>query len=349
MAREKKSMIGFDPLAWLDESAEKKFEKDTRLQKNKSKKGESQKSKKVENKKNNAGKPAKNMVNVFGRDIDRTALLKGYDLFEKVSQEVVEALYSEMLLKQPEYQSLFEKADVDGYVDKMSLVLKFVIENIFDEPALKVKIEEMAKNYQLNNLQHKCLQEKNALPGQLKITSKILVTICKEKAGRSWTKAVSSAWLDMLLGMADVIGVVCKEVSLESQSAEVGAAVMSEEISKNNITENNITENNITMDDESMNDENLEPGHPVLQLNHIQDISKSQALKNDMLKLINDNDEIDIDASEVERIDGSALQLLCALFSYAHQNDLVINWIKPSDSFIQSVNILGMQKILDLV
>ncbi len=85
-----------------------------------------------------------------------------------------------------------------------------------------------------------------------------------------------------------------------------------------------------------------------LHLHTVQDISKSLALKNEMLALINDHDEIAIQASEVKRIDGSALQLLCALFIYAQHNNLIIRWIKPTDELIKSAGTLGLRKILEL-
>ncbi len=87
---------------------------------------------------------------------------------------------------------------------------------------------------------------------------------------------------------------------------------------------------------------------PAILLNSVQDISKVQELKADILVLIKDNDEIDIDGEAVERIDGSSLQLLCALFDYAEHNALIINWVKPSDALKQAVKLLGMQEELQM-
>lgn len=153
-----------------------------------------------------------------------------------------------------------------------------------------------------------CHQRYGALPEHYPIVSEMLVSSLKNKIGRSWTKAISSSWMTLLGAVAETMCAAYID-ELESEQAT---------------------------------------DHSVLILKGVQDISKSQSLKNDMLMLVNDNDEIDIDGSSVERIDGSALQLICALFFYAEQNNLIINWIEPSDALIRSSKILGVNKILEL-
>jgi len=86
----------------------------------------------------------------------------------------------------------------------------------------------------------------------------------------------------------------------------------------------------------------------VLTLQNIQDISKSALLKQQIMVLIKDSKHIQIDASDVSRVDGSALQLLCALFAYANTHDIQLSWIKPSEAMLASAEYLGMKEQLKL-
>jgi hemoglobin-like flavoprotein/anti-anti-sigma regulatory factor len=291
MAREKKSMIGFDPLAWLDDDKKTEPAEAHALEEKTSK------------------KKAKTMIEILSHSIDETALLKAYRLAMDVIDDVTVEFYNELFIQYPALEPMFENTDISTQASKLAQTLTLLVENINDEDALKVSLTEMGKKH----------QSYGALPEHYPIVAELLVASFKSKIGRSWTKAMSAAWSELLVAAAQIM---C-------------AAYTDEMVA---------TDSEVITDEEILTSVN-----PTLQLNHIQDISKSLALKNDMLTLINDNDEIDIDASNVERIDGSALQLLCALFSYANQNNLVIHWVKPSKVFIESVQTLGMQKILDLV
>lgn len=126
---------------------------------------------------------------------------------------------------------------------------------------------------------------------------------------------------------------------LEATSLEAEQVEVAEEIQQPEDDEVEVMEQKSTADISA---------HPGILLKAIQDISKVQELKGDILVLIKDNDEIDIDGEAVERIDGSSLQLLCALFDYADHNALIVNWVNPSDALKQSVKILGMQEALHL-
>ncbi len=298
MVRKKKSMIGFDPLAWLD--GEKTQDVNSEVQVS-----ESQDEKVVDEKvTKNSEKVAKVMLDVLGHQLDESALLKGYALATECLDEVVAEFYSELFKHQPAVKALFENTNETMQAAKLVAALKLLIENLHNEETLKSTLKLMRQRH----------QKYGVLPEHYPVVAELLVASFKNKIGRSWTKSISSAWMELLVAVADYM---------------CAAYIDEEEIMPEA-------------------DGNIEPENPVLVLDHIQDISKSQALKNDMLILINDNDDIDIDASEVERIDGSALQLLCALFNYANQNNLHINWINPSAALKQSVQTLGMQKILEL-
>jgi len=324
MAREKKSMIGFDPLAWLDEDepsdnsvAEKPLED-----------SESEATQSAEEpaevtKKKAPAKPKKQPEKwiVLGRSMDETALIKGYELAVSKMDDVVVDFYSELFLQYPDIQVLFENTDDDVQSAKLTAQLKLLMDNLHNEEVLKTTLSVLGERH----------QEYGALAEHYSILTKLLVNSLKIKTGRSWTKAVGVAWTSLL----------------DAASETMCAAYVTNSVAKEMPETNDPITEEQPVNEQSV-DEQIESGNPVLQLNSIQDISKSQALKNDMLLLINDSDEIDIEASEVERIDGSALQLLCALFNYAQQNNLVINWLNPSEALQQSARTLGLYKILEL-
>lgn len=305
MAREKKSMIGFDPLAWLDDSSEsEKASSDNKKTSTAAKKKPTEKQK----------KDIENMITVLGHSIDETALLKGYELATDVLDEAVVDFYNELFTQHPAVKPLFENTEEKAQAAKLAAALKLLVDNLHNEDALKTTLTAMGERH----------QGYGALPDHYSVVAELLMASFKKIIGRSWTKPISAAWMELLVAAAETMCAAYKDETVEVDSV-----------------------NSDVHETESV-DELIESGHPVLLLNSIQDISKSQALKHDMLALVNDNDAIDIHASEVERIDGSALQLLCALFNYAHQNNLVINWINPSDVLKESAHTLGMLQILEL-
>ena len=86
----------------------------------------------------------------------------------------------------------------------------------------------------------------------------------------------------------------------------------------------------------------------ILVLDEVQDISKSIALKNDIMSMINELDMLTINAEKVDRIDGSAIQILCSLFTYAKNNNLMIAWFNPSDVLLKAAEITGVKDLLEL-
>ena len=328
MAREKKSMIGFDPLAWLDEEkpsdnpAVKKSVEESKAEAAQSdlsvEETGSTKKKKAPAK---AKKQPEKWITVLGRSMDETALIKGYELAVKKMDDVVADFYSELFLQYPDIQVLFENTSDDIQSAKLTAQLKLLMDNLHNDEVLKTTLSVLGERH----------QEYGALAEHYSVITKLLVNSLKSKTGRSWTKAVGVAWTSLLDAASETM---CAAYTMDSIEEVPGG------------TNESIAEEQPV--DEQSTEEQIESGNPVLQLNSIQDISKSQALKNDMLLLINDSDEIDIEASEVERIDGSALQLLCALFNYAQQNNLVINWLNPSEALQQSARTLGLHKILEL-
>ena len=324
MARDKKSMIGFDPLAWLDDEGKETVNTG---QSNEAIGKESQVVAKDADKSKESSQKAvlKNkvkMIDVLGTQIDEVALLKGYVLSTSRLDEIMEAFYTDLFEQYPDVKPLFGNIDNGEQGLKLKAAVQLLIENIHNQEALKTALNDLGERHQAYK----------ALPDHYPIVAELLVASFKKTLGRRWTKAIGNAWL-ALLGMA------AKEM----------CAVYIETIDSNDVHEE-IEQQEELPNETYYTDENamIETDQPVLQLHSVQDIGKSQALKNDMLALINDNDEINIEASAVERIDGSALQLLCALFQYSKDNNLVIHWINPSDVVLESATTLGLKKILEL-
>ena len=341
MVREKKSMIGFDPLAWLDDESENKTKnKTTKVNKKKTAKNKPVESKsvKVKNKKK-ATKRVKVIIEILGHSLDETALLKGYDLVSEVLDETVLDFYTELFKLYPAVKPLFENTSNRDQAIKLSAALKLLVNNLHDESALRSTLRSMGTRH----------QEYGAFPDHYPIVVELLVASFKNKIGRAWTKSINSAWLELLVASAETMcSAYIKQT--DETSLEAQPMVKNSEEDKPEESEQEESEPEESKPEEIISAEDTiqKSPHPILILNSIQDISKSQTLKNDILTLVNENDEINIDASDVERIDGSALQLLCALFNYADQNNLVINWIDPSEVLTQSAETLGMLKILEL-
>jgi len=336
MARDKKTMIGFDPLAWLDNDGEEEIvaDKGSTTVKNELEMSEKNPTQAEESQvvakqadKNNEQKPkavAKNkikLIDVLGTQIDEVALLKGYELSTSKLDEIMQSFYADLFEQYPDVKSLFN--NVDGQSSKLKAAVMLLIENIHNPDALKTSLNNLGVRH----------QEYGALPDHYPVVAELLVASFKKILGRKWTKAISAAWL-ALLGVAatEMCAAYVDEIdSVEKPENEI-------ELSDSLPTDTDDTDDNVmTQTDQA-----------VLQLHSVQDIGKSQALKNDMLALIKDNDEINIEASEVERIDGSALQLLCTLFQYSKDHNLVVNWINPSDAVIDSATTLGLKKTLEL-
>lgn len=78
------------------------------------------------------------------------------------------------------------------------------------------------------------------------------------------------------------------------------------------------------------------------------DISKSEMLHEKLESHLNDGVNIEIDASQVERIDTSSLQILVSLFSTMKARHLQSTITNPSDSFLKSASMLGLTECLSL-
>jgi anti-anti-sigma regulatory factor len=75
-------------------------------------------------------------------------------------------------------------------------------------------------------------------------------------------------------------------------------------------------------------------------------VRDSVSLKFALLDLIAEPHPVTIDVSAVERIDASAMQVLCAFVRDRKAAGGVIHWAGSTDSFSEAVRLLGLQKAL---
>ena len=85
-----------------------------------------------------------------------------------------------------------------------------------------------------------------------------------------------------------------------------------------------------------------------INLDEILDISSAGELKSQFLLLLESNENIVIEASNVERADTSALQALLAFIQDVRAQGKEVQWQDPSDSFLRSAGLIGLSDLLGL-
>ncbi len=345
MAKNKKSMIGFDPLAWLDEETaasdytpgddapletrqveqKQKSSPDTAV----SKKTLSKKSagKKAADRKAAGGKVGTSVkqIELLGHKLDESALIKGYDLAVDKLDSIVEDFYSQLFSQYPEVQPLFARSDLSAQGKKLQAAIQLLVDHLHQPETLQQALQDLGRRHQAYG----------ALPQHYPLVVELLLASFKQNLGRRWSKAINSAWQTLLAAASAEMCDAYDDTSVSeaASEAEVPAA------------------DTVQLDEQTP----IEPdesqtmrAESLLELQATQDISQSAALKAEMLSLLDSRQAIQIDASRVERIDGSALQLLCALFVQAENNGVSLQWIEPSDALLQAAKYSGVTSLLNL-
>lgn len=78
------------------------------------------------------------------------------------------------------------------------------------------------------------------------------------------------------------------------------------------------------------------------------DISVMMDFKALILQALASEGEIVLDAANLERVDGAALQLLAALFNDASQAMRPIRWESPSEALVKASRLTGLDTVLHL-
>jgi anti-anti-sigma regulatory factor len=86
----------------------------------------------------------------------------------------------------------------------------------------------------------------------------------------------------------------------------------------------------------------------TMVLNPVLVINNAKSLSQDFTQLLQNNGDINIDASSVEMIDTAILQLLLAVTNKVKTSKHEVHWLNPSDIFISNVTLLGLSESLGL-
>ena len=78
------------------------------------------------------------------------------------------------------------------------------------------------------------------------------------------------------------------------------------------------------------------------------DISRVGEFYTELTMILNEEKPIEIDASLLERIDISGLQVLLAFYQKVKSSGLDINWCNPSESMLRAATLVGLQDQLGL-
>lgn len=78
------------------------------------------------------------------------------------------------------------------------------------------------------------------------------------------------------------------------------------------------------------------------------DISIAQKLHKQLLKALTEERSVMVNASKVERVDASILQMFCALSQAVRQQELSLEWQEPSQKFQDSARLLDLGDSLGL-
>ena len=82
------------------------------------------------------------------------------------------------------------------------------------------------------------------------------------------------------------------------------------------------------------------------QLEKFADISKAETLHEKLESYLNDGVNVNIDASQVERIDTSVIQILLSIFSTMEKQHLQASIKDPSETFQKAASMLGVSDFL---
>jgi len=77
-------------------------------------------------------------------------------------------------------------------------------------------------------------------------------------------------------------------------------------------------------------------------------IIRAEELHTQMESLIQTGHDVELDASKVEQIDTSALQLLLSFHQALTQDGRALKWKSPSDQVVQTAKLLGLDDHLSI-
>ena len=78
------------------------------------------------------------------------------------------------------------------------------------------------------------------------------------------------------------------------------------------------------------------------------DIARVSEFYTELTMILNEEKPIEIDASQLERVDISGIQVLLAFYQKVKSSGFDISWSNPSESILRSAKLVGLQEQLGL-
>lgn len=86
----------------------------------------------------------------------------------------------------------------------------------------------------------------------------------------------------------------------------------------------------------------------IIECGEVLDISVTAELRTQLLTVLESKKSVMLDASQVERADTAALQVLSAFVQDANSQQQTVQWKKPSEALFRSAELLGLSGLLKL-
>lgn len=193
----KKTKLGFDPLAWMQDEGEPE---------------EKAESKKVTAKKAAVKAVGKSTKNVLGLEAD--ILRSSFELIAPQAEEVMSRFYDELFSRFPDVVPMFKNTTKAKQMKMLLASLKLVINNLDSPDKLVPALQELGKRH----------KGYGAVPEHYTAVAETLMDVMKEFAGKAWTKKVHNAWSDALNLVAEtMLGAYEDEIEDTAMATNIAA------------------------------------------------------------------------------------------------------------------------------
>lgn len=316
MTKRKKSMIGHDPLAWIQPDDDMDEQEEVVVKPKKTKPAAKKTKSKARAKVKAKAIEAVSEPHPLGIDVD--AFLAGFELVKDKIADVASDFYEKLFSDYPAVKPLFTDVDFEKQGKKLADTIGVVANNINDVDKLTSVLTGLGARHQTYGVKQE----------HYSAVAESLLAVLKTHGGRKWTKKIANNW-DAVLNIA----------------AEVMLAAYEDEVVVEQIHR---VEDGSKQDDtaENVMSEQLES---VLMLDEVQDISMASNLHDKLKEQLRLKSKLlVIDVSQVVRIDASCLQLLHAVIRDADNGGYTVKLQGVSDAFSYSVKLLGLTNSIKL-
>lgn len=191
MSKKKKSMIGLDPMAWInvdddDQKTETKAEVKT----------ETAAETVAEHKdKKPAVKAADPVAEPHPLGIVLEDFMAGFDLVKDNIDSVVHDFYQKLFTDYPDVKGLFTNTESAEQEKKLANAIGLLVRNINDVDKLTEVLTKLGERH----------QQYGAVKDHYAAVAKTLLAVLKQHGGKKWSKAMANNWEAVLTTAADVM------------------------------------------------------------------------------------------------------------------------------------------------